>query len=205
MKNATYDTTESLLTKCFDRSLQKVIACLRKKFFFDAHTTESLASEGLEYAARYYLNGADTANLTDKTLTSLAVWKAQNLAADLLRRQQRHPEALVLDDAEIGEDGETVAESPLLARASMRAWNERSANVSWRRLGAYAYERLDEMFDLLRLNPLRRRIFRDIYLEKRPVAEVCAEQGIKPNYAYGIVFGVKEGLSRIGPAFLRAA
>lgn len=205
MDNKTYLNIELTLAKCFDRCLAKVIAHLRKKFFFDADTLESLAAEGIEYAARFYLNTNRADALTAQNLTGLASWKAQNLAADLLRRQQHRPAHLSLDENEVRGKDEEVAESPQLARAALRDWQNRSYDRSWRELGDYAYRRLDEMFDSLNLNPLRRAVFREIYLDGQPVAEVSKRHGIKPNYAYGIVFGVKEGLSRIGPAFLRAA
>lgn len=199
----TYTENENLLTKYFDLAFRKVVNNLGKKFFFNATTIESLAAEGIEYAARYYLKGI--AELTPENLTGMATWKALNLAADLLRRQQRRPEALTLDDTLVGDDGETVEESPTLTRASLRAWQDQSYDNKWRELGDYAYRHLEEMFDLLNLSDLRRDVFRKIYLEEQPVAKVSSDHDIKPNYAYGIVFGVKEGLSKVGPAFLRDA
>ena len=205
MENNTYHNNELTLANCFGRCLANVIFRLSKKFFFDASALEALAADGIEYAARIYLNANTTSSLTEKNLTGLANWKAEKLAADLLRRQQHRPEHLSIDGKDVGDEGEEMAESPQLARAALRNWQNTSYDRSWRELGDYAYRHLDEMFDSLNLNPLRRTVFREIYLDGQPVAEVSKRHGIKPNYAYGIVFGVKDGLSRIGPAFLRAA
>ena len=164
MENNTYHNNELTLANCFGRCLANVIFRLSKKFFFDASTLEALAADGIEYAARIYLNANTTSSLTEKNLTGLANWKAEKLAADLLRRQQHRPEHLSIDGKDVGDEGEEMAESPQLARAALRNWQNTSYDRSWRELGDYAYRHLDEMFDSLNLNPLRRTVFREIYL-----------------------------------------
>ena len=164
MENNTYLNNEQTLANCFGRCLANVIFRLSKKFFFDASTLEALAADGIEYAARIYLNANTTTSLTEKNLTGLANWKAEKLAADLLRRQQHRPEHLSIDGKDVGDEGEEMAESPQLARAALRNWQNTSYDRSWRELGDYAYRHLDEMFDSLNLNPLRRTVFREIYL-----------------------------------------
>ena len=82
MENNTYLNNEQTLANCFGRCLANVIFRLSKKFFFDASTLEALAADGIEYAARIYLNANTTSSLTEKNLTGLANWKAEKLAAE---------------------------------------------------------------------------------------------------------------------------
>lgn len=196
---------ENLLAKQFNRANAKVISALRKGFHFNYVMCEDLASEGIAYAARYFLDATRDAELTTDGLIRTATWAAKNRAKDLLRYLDRRPESLSLDKTEFDDDGELLAESPLMTWASLRAWQERAYDRRWRMLGEFAYRHLEDLFDLLHLSPLRREVFRRIYLENEKTAVVCADVHIKPNYAYGIVFAVKKGLAAVGPAFLRAA
>jgi len=208
----------SALTECFADVLKTVTARLQRKYGYSDHSDaercwrldhrlcENFAQEGIEYAVRLYLRADAKAVLSEGNLTGLATWKAKNLALDWLKRTNRRPDLLLLDAAaQAVDDDMPCAENQRLMHAEYDNWRYAECDRCWKELGRHAYEHLEELFDLLNLSTLRREVFRAVYLEAQPVVEVCERYGIKSNYAYGIVFGVRKGLAEIGPAFLRDA
>lgn len=198
----------STVPKWIESQLDAVLRILatrleRSSWRFDPATAMDLAAAGLEYALRPALYGVGTWPLTTSHLVAVAARFAGCRATDLYRKNRRQPKMVGIDEVYVDAEGE-MHESRALEATAMDRFRAEQARRERAELGAVAAAHFEAMLDELNVSRRKRNIFIEAYLLDRPVAEVARKYGITRNYLYGIVFGVKAGLARVGPRYLKA-
>ena len=192
------------LERMYGRVFHAVERALCKYRQLPAAVREDIAARSLVSGLAYglALNGTIPAHAED--WAGLACWKAARLALDAIRAQQRDPLVLTLDAAVENGEGETFAESPVIARHAYNHW--RTARLE-NAFDALVGQTRGALRDFLADNCSARTaaIFWARVMDGWTLEDVCRTYHASADYVYVTISRVKKAWVRHGRDYYHAA
>lgn len=195
---------KAIVDTWYSEVVQNVAHRIGRKCGIDQADARDLAVASSLYALRSYINGKRPWPQTLADWANLAMWKATNLARDLIARTKRMPTSF-LDGETITDEGETLTDSSVMVQASLQVWRDRQAAEERRcRHAAIRYAVPKVVHDMHTQNELRTlKVVESVYFHQLSISEVCqCFEGLNRNHVYQILFRFRDCFAEEGHRYM---